>query len=184
MPLTTGQSIARELKQLPTLVRKALQSEPRIKELAQKYYKFENFFYLGRKYSYPVAREGALKIKEIAYVHAEGTWGGELKHGDLALVSENMPSVCLVPSDSVYDKMLSNMEEIKARKGPVIAIATEGNQDIAELADDVIYIPKTLEMLTPILSIIPLQLFAYHVAVLRGCDIDKPRNLAKSVTVE
>jgi glucosamine--fructose-6-phosphate aminotransferase (isomerizing) len=184
MSLTTGQSIARELKQLPTLVRKALQSEPRIRELAQKYYKFENFFYLGRKYSYPIAREGALKIKEIAYVHAEGTWGGELKHGDLALVSENMPSVCLVPSDSVYDKMLSNMEEIKARKGPVIAVATEGNQDIAELADDVIYIPKTLEMLTPILSIIPLQLFAYHVAVLRGCDIDKPRNLAKSVTVE
>jgi glutamine---fructose-6-phosphate transaminase (isomerizing) len=184
MPLTTGQTIAQALQQLPTLARETLQCESKIKEIAEKYCKFENFYYLGRKYNSPIAREGALKIKEIAYVHAEGCWGGELKHGDLALISENFPSVCLIPSDSVYDKMLSNIEEIKARKGPVIAIATEGNRDILDLADEVVYIPKTLELLTPILSIIPLQLLAYHIAVLRGCDVDKPHNLAKSVTVE
>ncbi|MFC1933433.1 SIS domain-containing protein [Chloroflexota bacterium] len=139
---------------------------------------------MGRKYNYPIAREGALKIKEIAYIHSEGTWGGELKHGELALISDDFPSVCVVPTDSVYEKMVSNIEEIKARNGPVIAIATEGNHEIKDLADDVVYIPQTMELLTPLLSIIPLQLFAYHFAILRGCDIDKPRNLAKSVTVE
>jgi glucosamine--fructose-6-phosphate aminotransferase (isomerizing) len=184
MPVTTGQTIARALRQLPTLTRKTLQCEAQVKEIAEKYHKFDNFFYLGRKYNAPIAREGALKIKEIAYVHAEGCWGGELKHGDLALISENFPSICLVPSDSVYEKMISNIEEIKARKGPVIAVASEGNRDIEDLVDDVVYIPKTMELLTPILSIIPLQMLAYHVAILRGCDIDKPRNLAKSVTVE
>ncbi len=184
MPVSTGQNIARELQRLPELARRTLQNSPQIKEIAQKYQDYRNFFYLGRKYNYPIAREGALKIKEIAYVHSEGDWGGELKHGELALVSEDFPSVCIAPSDSVYEKMVSNIQEIKARKGPVIAIVTEGNQEIQKLADDVIYIPETLEILTPILSIIPLQLLAYHIAVLRGCDIDKPRNLAKSVTVE
>lgn len=184
LTITTGQRIIKELIRLPEMIRQVLQCEDQIKMLAEKYVDFENFFYLGRKYSYPIAREGALKIKEIAYVHSEGSWGGELKHGELALISEDFPSICLVPTDTVYEKMISNIEEIKARKGPVIAVATEGNQEIKRLADDVIYIPETMEVLTPVLSIIPLQIFAYHFAVLRGCDIDKPRNLAKSVTVE
>jgi len=180
----TGQKTVEALQRLPELARLTLESHNQIQELASKYKNCENFLYLGRKYSYPVAQEGALKIKEIAYTHAEGNYGGETKHGPLALMSEKFPCVCIVPNDSVYTKMLSNIQEIKARKSPVIAIATEGNKEIKDLADDVIYIPDTLEILTPILSIIPLQLFAYYVAVLRGCDIDKPRNLAKSVTVE
>lgn len=184
LPLTTGESIAKELHRIPELARRILETSAQIRELAEKYQSFENFLYLGRKYSYPIAREGAHKIKETAYVHAEGCRGGEPKHCELALISENFPSICLVPNDSVYEKMISNIEEIKARKGPVIAIATEGNRDIKNLVDDVIYVPETIEILTPILNIIPLQLFAYHVAVLRGCEIDFPRNLAKSVTVE
>ena len=184
LPLTTGESIAKELQRIPALARRILENSAHIRELAKKYQGFENFLYLGRKYNYPIAREGAHKIKETAYVHAEGCRGGEPKHCELALISENFPSICLAPNDSVYDKMISNIEEIKARKGPVIAIATEGNQDIKNLADDVIYVPETIEILAPILNIIPLQLFAYHVAVLRGCEIDFPRNLAKSVTVE
>jgi len=139
---------------------------------------------LGRKYNYPIALEGALKLKEISYIHAEGYGAGEMKHGPIALIDEKFPTIAISPSDSVYEKMISNIQEIKARKGKVIAVATEGNDDIKKLADDVIYIPKTLEMLAPILSVIPLQLFAYYMGVLRGCDVDKPRNLAKSVTVE
>jgi glutamine---fructose-6-phosphate transaminase (isomerizing) len=181
---TTGQRIAAELARLPEMLERTLHCNDQMKELAQKYQDFENFFYLGRKYSYPVAREGALKLKEIAYVHSEGSWGGELKHGELALISERFPTVCIVPTDSVYEKMVSNIREINARNGPVIAVATEGNHEIECLVDDVVYIPQTMELLTPLLSIIPLQLFAYHFAALRGCDIDKPRNLAKSVTVE
>ena len=184
LDITTGQQIAKELIRMPELVRQTLKCDTQIKHLAEKYQSFEDFFYLGRKYSYPIAREGALKIKEVAYVHSEGSWGGELKHGELALISEDFPSICIAPADSVYEKMVSNIEEIKARKGPVIAIVTEGDQKIKDLADDVVYIPPTLELLTPLLSIIPLQLFAYYFAALRGCDIDKPRNLAKSVTVE
>jgi glucosamine--fructose-6-phosphate aminotransferase (isomerizing) len=132
----------------------------------------------------PVALEGALKLKEISYVHAEGYGAGELKHGPIALVGPCFPSVCIVPQDSVYEKMLSNMEEIRARGGPIIAIATEGDTRVREIADDVITIPKTLEMLTPLLAAVPLQIFAYQFGVLRGLDVDKPRNLAKSVTVE
>ena len=139
---------------------------------------------MGRKYNYPIALEGALKLKEISYIHAEGYGAGEMKHGPIALIDEKFPTIAISPSDSVYEKMISNIQEIKARKGKVIAVATEGNDDIKKLADDVIYIPKTLEMLAPILSVIPLQLFAYYMGVLRGCDVDKPRNLAKSVTVE
>jgi len=184
LTMTTGQRIIKELTRLPELIQQTLQYEVQIQKLAEKYQDFENFLYLGRKYSYPIAREGAHKIKETAYVHAEGCRGGEPKHCELALISENFPSICLAPSDSVYEKMVSNIEEIKARKGPVIVVATEGNCDIQKIADDVVYIPETMEILTPILSIIPLQLFAYHFALLRGCDIDKPRNLAKSVTVE
>ncbi len=184
LSLVMGQRIAKELSMIPELVKKILESEPKIKELAEKYKNFDNLLYLGRKYNYATAREGAHKIKETAYVHAEGCRGGEPKHCEIALISEKFPSVCVVPSDSVYNKMVSNIQEIRARKGPVIAIATEGNEEIKSLVDDVIYIPKTLEMLTPILAIVPLQLFAYYVAALRGCDVDKPRNLAKSVTVE
>jgi glucosamine--fructose-6-phosphate aminotransferase (isomerizing) len=139
---------------------------------------------LGRKYNSPVALEGALKLKELSYIHAEGFPAGEMKHGPIAMIDENFPSIFVCPRDSVYEKNISNIEEIKSRKGKIIAIATEGDKKIKEIVDDVIYIPKTLEMLTPILSTIPLQLFAYHVAVLRKCDVDKPRNLAKSVTVE
>jgi glucosamine--fructose-6-phosphate aminotransferase (isomerizing) len=184
LTMTTGQRIANALLRIPEDIERISECDGQIKELAQKYQEFDNFFFLGRKYSFPIAREGSLKIKEIAYVHSEGTQGGELKHGELALITEKFPSICIVPDDTITEKMVSNIEEIKARNGPVIAIATEGNREIERLADDVIFIPPTMELLTPLLSIIPLQLFAYHFAALRGCDIDKPRNLAKSVTVE
>jgi glucosamine--fructose-6-phosphate aminotransferase (isomerizing) len=184
MALVMGQRIAKELVKIPDLVKKILEQDSQIKELAEKYKDFNNFMYIGRKYDYPTAREGAHKIKEVAYVHAEGCRGGELKHCELALIDDNFPTVAICPSNSVYEKMVSNIEEIKARGGPVIAIATEGNEEIKKLVDDVIYIPKTLEMLTPILALIPLQLFAYYSGVLRGYNVDKPRNLAKSVTVE
>ncbi len=184
MSLVMGQRIAKELKHLPNLIEQILKQAEIIKKLAKKYYKAKNFLFLGRKYNYPVALEGALKLKEISYIHAEGYGAGEMKHGPIALIDKNFPTFGIAPSDSVYDKMISNLEEIKARKGPILAIATKGNKEIQKITKDVIYIPKTLEMLTPILSVIPLQLFAYYCAVFRGLDVDKPRNLAKSVTVE
>jgi len=184
MSLAVGERIAKELKKIPAHIRAILKQSEKIAAIAQKYEKYENFLYLGRKYNLPAAYEGALKLKEISYVHAEGCGAGEMKHGSIAMIDENFPSVFIAPQDSVYDKMISNIEEVRARKGPVIAVATQGDEKIRDLADDVIYIPKTLEMLTPILSVIPLQLFAYHFAALRGLDVDKPRNLAKSVTVE
>ncbi len=184
MSLVMGRRIVSELSRIPDLSRRILSKAPEIKKLAEKYKEFKNFWFMGRKYNFPIALEGALKLKEISYLHAEGGPGGELKHGPLALIDENFPVIALCPSDSVYNKMISNVEEIKARGGCVIAVATEGNEQIKELVDDVIYIPKTLEMLTPILSVIPLHLFAYYMAVLLGHDVDKPRNLAKSVTVE
>ncbi|MDP3991231.1 MAG: glutamine--fructose-6-phosphate transaminase (isomerizing) [Candidatus Nealsonbacteria bacterium] len=186
LSLVKGQRIVQDIQGLSGKMREFLgKQNGSIKELAEKYSKFNNFIYLGRKYNYPIALEGALKLKEIAYpIHAEGFASGEMKHGPLALADPNFPFVFIAPQDSVYEKNLSNMEEVKARKAPIIAIATEGDERIRELADDVIYIPKTSEMLTPILSVLPLQLFAYHMGVLRGCDVDKPRNLAKSVTVE
>jgi len=150
----------------------------------EKYFKYNNFAYLGRKYNYPIALEGAIKLKEISYIHAEGFASGELKHGPIALIDENFPTIAICPSDSVYEKMVSNIQEIKARNGRVLAVATEGNEEIKKLVDDVIYIPKTLEMLTPMLSVILLHLFAYYMAVLLGTDIDRPKHLAKSVTVE
>ena len=140
--------------------------------------------YIGRKYNLGTALEGALKLKEISYVHAEGYGAGEMKHGPIAMIDENFPTVAIAPEDSVYNKIVSNMEEIKARRGKIIAITTEGNKKIKHIADDWLYIPKTLEMLTPILAVIPLQLFAYYMGVFKGLDVDKPRNLAKSVTVE
>ena len=131
-----------------------------------------------------MALEGALKLKEISYIHAEGYPAAEMKHGPIALIDESTPSVVIVPSDSMYEKTLSNLQVVKARKGPIIAIATEGNQQLGDHANDVIYVPETIEPLFPLLAVIPLQLLAYHIAVDRGCDVDKPRNLAKSVTVE
>jgi len=184
MSLIMGRRITEELSRIPSLVKRVLAKNSEIKKIAEKYSKFNNFLYIGRKYNYPVALEGALKLKEISYIHAEGYGAGEMKHGPIALIDKNFPTIAVAPSDSVYEKMISNIEEIKARGGPVIGIATQGNRKIERLVDDVIYIPKTLEMLTPILSVIPLQLLAYHCGVLRGRDVDKPRNLAKSVTVE
>lgn len=184
MSLVMGQRIAKEIKNLPIMVKKILEQSKAIKKLAKKYYRYENFLYLGRKYNYPVAMEGALKLKEISYIHAEGYGAGEMKHGPIALIDENFPVLGIAPSDSVYEKMISNLEEIKARRGPILAIATEKNNKIQKITKDIIYIPKTLEMLTPILSVVPLQFFAYYCAIFKGLDPDKPRNLAKSVTVE
>ncbi len=184
MSLVLGQRIARELKEIPEKIKRILVQSSEIKKLAKKYKNFNNFLFLGRKYNYPIALEGALKLKEISYIHAEGYGAGEMKHGPIALIDEKFPTIAICPSDSVYEKMISNIQEIKARKGKVIAVATEGNEDIKKLADNVIYIPKTLEMLTPILSVIPLQLFAYYISVLNGKDPDYPRNLAKAVSVE
>jgi glucosamine--fructose-6-phosphate aminotransferase (isomerizing) len=184
MSLVTGERIVSELSKLPDFARWVLKSAPEIEKLADKYKNFQSFWFIGRKYNFPVALEGALKLKEISYLHAEGAAGGELKHGPLALIDENFPTIAICPSDSVYDKMVSNIHEIKARGGPVIAIATEGNEEIKKIVNDIIFIPKTLEMLTPMLSVIPLQLFAYYMAIIHGRDVDKPRNLAKSVTVE
>ena len=144
----------------------------------------QNFLYLGRGFNFPVALEGALKLKEISYIHAEGYPAAEMKHGPIALIDENMPVVFIATKDSTYEKIMSNIEEVRARKGKLIAIATEGDDFIKTKVDHTIYIPPTLEFLTPILTIIPLQLLAYYVAVKRGCDVDQPRNLAKSVTVE
>jgi len=179
-----GKRIVSEMIKIPDLTREVLKKASEIEKLAKKYRDFKNFWFISRKYNFPVALEGALKLKEISYLHAEGVAGGELKHGPLALIDKNFPTIAICPSDSVYEKMISNIEEIKARGGPVIAIATQGNEEIKKLVNDVIYIPKTLEMLTPMLSVIPLHLFAYYVARELGCEIDTPKNLAKSVTVE
>ncbi len=184
MSLAQAQEILQEIEQLPAKIQEILQLDEQIKTIAKKYLRATNFAFLGRKYNYPVAIEGAIKLKEVSYVHAEGFAAGEMKHGPIAMIDKSFPSVFIIPNDSVYEKNLSNLQEIKSRQGPIIAIATTGDEKIQDLADDVIYIPKCLEMLTPILTVIPLQLFAYHFASLRGFDVDKPRNLAKSVTVE
>lgn len=179
-----GRQIAEALQKIPGQVKEVLKQNENIKKIARKYAAAKNFLFLGRKYNFPIALEGALKLKEISYIHAEGYGAGEMKHGPLALIDENFPTMAIVPNDSVRDKMLSNIKEIQARRGKVIVIATAGDREMAGLVDDVIYIPETIEMLSPILTVIPLQLFAYHVAVALGRDVDKPRNLAKSVTVE
>ena len=185
MSFVIGKRITEEIKKLPLLIEEVLKNDVLVKNLAEKYFSHKDFLFLGRKYNYPIASEGALKLKEVApSIHAEGYAGGEMKHGPIAMIDENFPCVFIIPSDSVYEKMWSNMEEVKARNGKIIAIATKGNKEIKNIADDVIYIPKTLEMLTPILTAIPLYLFAAYMGIKLGCDIDKPRNLAKSVTVE
>ncbi len=184
MSFNKGSEIVRGLQQVPDKIEKILQSAEQIHEIARQYHTASNFLYLGRGYNFPVALEGALKLKEISYIHAEGYPAAEMKHGPIALIDENMPVVVIATQDSSYEKIISNIEEVRARKGRVIAIATEGDEAIKERADHVIYIPHTLECLTPILTSIPLQLLAYYIAILRGCDVDQPRNLAKSVTVE
>jgi glucosamine--fructose-6-phosphate aminotransferase (isomerizing) len=184
MSLEKGRQIIDAMEHLSDLVESQLQKDDVIKHIAELYHDKNNFLYLGRGINFPVALEGALKLKEISYIHAEGYPAAEMKHGPIALIDENMPVVVLAQQDQVYDKVISNIQEIKARNGQVIALATEGDTDIARLANHVIYLPKVPYHLTPIVSIIPLQLLAYHIAVLRGCDVDQPRNLAKSVTVE
>ena len=176
--------MVRELARLPNLLGTLLNHADQYETLAQLFAKRSDFLYLGRGFNYPLAMEGALKLKELSYIHAEGYPAGEMKHGPISLIDENMPVVALVPRDELYDKMLNNINEVKARGGTVVAIATEGDSDVAARADQVIYVPQASAMLTPILMAIPMQLLAYHVAVRRGCDVDQPRNLAKSVTVE
>ncbi len=173
-----------KLDQLPVLIEKVLKQNGHIEGIAKKYFRVYNFFFIGRNLMYPLALEGALKLKEISYIHAEAYTAGELKHGPIALVTDQVPTVALVPKNALYTKMISNIQEIKARNGKIIAIATEGDHEITEHCTDVIYLPKTDEVLYPFLATIAVQLLAYHVANLRECDIDKPRNLAKSVTVE
>lgn len=184
MSYQAGKNIIRSLRTMPEQVEKALACNDAVQEIAAKYYNCSNFLYMGRLYNFPVALEGALKLKEISYIHAEGYPAAEMKHGPIALVDENTPSVFIIPKGGIYPKVLSNLEEVKARKGPVIAIACEGDTRIGDLADDVIYIPQTEDCFTPLITSIPLQLLAYHIALMRGCNVDRPRNLAKSVTVE
>jgi len=173
-----------ELADIPGKVEKALQTNEAIKKIAEQYKDAKNMLYLGRGYNFPVALEGALKLKEISYIHAEGYPAAEMKHGPIALIDEEMPVIFIATLDSSYEKVVSNIQEVKARKGKVIAVVTEGDNQVRALADHVIEIPPTNEAFTPLLSVIPLQLLSYHIAVLRGCNVDQPRNLAKSVTVE
>jgi glucosamine--fructose-6-phosphate aminotransferase (isomerizing) len=184
LSLTDGVEALKALSSLPDQVKKILSNDNRIQAIAQKYYRYDNWLFLGRKYGYPIAMEGALKLKEISYIHAEGYAAGEMKHGPIALINPEMPTVAIVPNDAMYEKMISNIQEIKSRRGPVIAIASEGDDKIKEMADEVIEVPPTLDYLNPILCAVPCQLLAYHCARLLNRDIDKPRNLAKSVTVE
>ncbi|MFA6422315.1 MAG: glutamine--fructose-6-phosphate transaminase (isomerizing) [Candidatus Buchananbacteria bacterium] len=180
----TYKKVIAEIMALPEKMSKILSQKDAIKEIAQKYAGYDDFLYMGRKYNFPIAYEGALKLKEISYAHSEGYGAGEMKHGPIAMIDEKFPTVAICLTDSVYEKMISNVEEIKARSGRVLAVATEGNENIGKLADEVIYVPEVMEMLSPILSVMPLQLFAYYFGTGRGYDVDKPRNLAKSVTVE
>jgi glutamine---fructose-6-phosphate transaminase (isomerizing) len=179
-----GTRMLEELRAMPDAVRRTLGCHEAVRQIAERYFTVNNFLYLGRQYLYPVALEGALKMKEISYIHAEGYPAAEMKHGPIALVDADTPSVFLIPRGAVFDKVMSNLEEIKARGGPVIAVACEGDEEVAARADEVLYVPEVPDYLQPLVAVVPLQLLAYHIALLRGCDVDKPRNLAKSVTVE
>jgi len=172
------------LKAMPDKMQEVLAQADAVVEVAAKYCDREDFLFMGRSVSYPIAMEGALKLKEISYIHAEGYPAGEMKHGPIALLDDRVPVVALAPRDSVYEKMVSNIEQVKSRGAPVLAVATRGDPDIEELCDDVLWVPETSDMLSPLLTVLPLQLFAYHVAKMRGCNVDQPRNLAKTVTVE
>lgn len=173
-----------EFKKISLKMESVLKEEEPIKEIAKKFFRASCFLYLARGRDFPNALEGALKLKEISYIHAEGYPGGEMKHGPIALIDEKMPVVCIIPQTKLYEKMLSNVQEVRARKGRIIALATEGDEVIKENADEIIWLPQLNELFTPLITVLPLQLLAYQIAVLRGCDIDQPRNLAKSVTVE
>jgi glucosamine--fructose-6-phosphate aminotransferase (isomerizing) len=179
-----AREIVRALRQLPEQVAEILKSDEEIRKLAEQYKDSRNFLYLGRGYNFPAALEGALKLKEISYIHAEGYPAAEMKHGPIALIDENMPVVVIAPRDAVYDKVRSNIDEVKARGGCIIAVISQDDTELEEVVDHVIRIPRTHDALTPILASVPLQLLAYHIAVLRGANVDQPRNLAKSVTVE
>ena len=184
LSLTEGVEAIRAIKALPEQVEKILSQANHIEAIAEKYHQCQNWLFIGRKYNYPIALEGALKLKEVSYIHAEGYPAGEMKHGPIALINPGMPTVAIAPKDDMYEKMISNIQEIKARKGPTIAIIAQGDKEIREIVDDVIEIPATLDFLYPILTVIPCQLLAYYCAKLLNRNIDKPRNLAKSVTVE
>lgn len=184
LSLPEGIEAIRALEALPDQVQEILSKANHIQAIAEKYYQYNNWLFLGRKYGYPIALEGALKLKEISYIHAEGYAAGEMKHGPIALINPEMPTVAIATRDSMYDKMINNIQEIKSRKGPVIAIASQGDTTLKEMIDDIIEIPETLDFLYPILAVVPCQLLAYYCARFLKRDIDKPRNLAKSVTVE
>jgi glucosamine--fructose-6-phosphate aminotransferase (isomerizing) len=179
-----GRRVARELSVIPEKMQRILDADDKVRRIAEAYAHHTNFLYLGRGYNFPVALEGALKLKEISYIHAEGYPAAEMKHGPIALIDEKMPAVIICTKDRAYGKVLNNMEQVRSRGGRIIAIASEGDTHLQTLADHVLYVPETLDLLNPLLTVLPLQLLAYHIAVLRGCDVDQPRNLAKSVTVE
>jgi glucosamine--fructose-6-phosphate aminotransferase (isomerizing) len=184
MSVQEGLEYMQSLQKIPEQVAQILTTEDQIKAIAEQYYRNNNFLYLGRGINFPTALEGALKLKEISYIHAEGYPAAEMKHGPIALIDKNMPVVVIAPQHPVYDKILANIEEVRARNGKIIALVSEGDTEIKEKADHIIYMPNALPLFTPILAAVPLQLLAYHIAVLRECHIDQPRNLAKSVTVE
>lgn len=173
-----------ELSEIPQKMEKVLEQAPMIKDISRMFTYAHNFLYLGRGVNYPVAMEGALKLKEISYIHAEGYPAAEMKHGPIALVDQDMPIVFLATHHQLYEKIISNMQEVKSRNGRILAVVTEGDQQVKEIADNVLGVPRTLNALVPLLSVVPLQLLAYYVAVDKGLDVDMPRNLAKSVTVE
>jgi glucosamine--fructose-6-phosphate aminotransferase (isomerizing) len=184
MSQATMEKYLTALAAIPDQIEHVLKQSARIKEIAEEHIQFNNWLFLGRGYNYPVALEGALKLKEISYIHAEGLPAAEMKHGPIALIHEGMPVVFLAPRCATYDKIISNIEEVRARKGKIITVATEGDENIRKYSDHVIYVPDCPAPLQPMLTVVPLQLLAYHAAVARGCNVDKPRNLAKSVTVE
>jgi glucosamine--fructose-6-phosphate aminotransferase (isomerizing) len=184
LSITHGLRLIEDLRQLPDAIRRALDCASQVKQIAEEYAHVDSFLYLGRQYQFPIALEGALKLKEISYIHAEGYPAAEMKHGPIALVDANTPSVFLMSSGALFEKSASNLEEIKARSGPIIAITSEDDTETAGRVDHVISLPSVPAHLQPLVSVVPLQLLAYEIAVLRGCDVDKPRNLAKSVTVE
>lgn len=184
MNIAEGKKITQELSELPQVLEKYLQQTDSIQAIAKKFAGYKNAMYIGRKLHTPIAYEGSLKLKEVTYIHAEAYAGGELKHGSIALLDEDFPVIAIVPQDEVYEKMISNIEEARARKAPIVAIATQGDTHIQEVADEVLYMPKVHPMLQPIVSTIPLQLLAYYIGVEKGLNVDRPRNLAKSVTVE
>ena len=181
---TAAMQFIQALQKIPDQIRQVLEKADQARAVAQRFVECDNWLYLGRGYNYPVALEGALKLKEISYIHAEGLPAAEMKHGPIALITEGMPVVVIATAGLQYKKIISNIQEVRSRGGSVVAIATEGDREIAQIAEHVLYVPDTLEPLQPMVVAVPLQLIAYHAALLRGCNVDKPRNLAKSVTVE